>query len=184
METIKKIWNSIKDYVYIVIAVVIIRTFLVTPAIVSGESMDNTLENNQIVIVNKIVYRVKDIKRFDIVVVKNEKYNDKIIKRVIGLPGDKLHYEVDENSNCILYVNGEVVEETFLSDTAKKFTCKNNPDVCETEITIPEGFYYVMGDNRDRSADSRVLGIFSKDEIFGRVKYRLTPFSKFGKIEK
>ena len=62
----KKVWDSIKDYVYIVVAVLLIRTFLVTPAIVSGASMDNTLEDGQLVIINKLVYRVSDIKRFDI----------------------------------------------------------------------------------------------------------------------
>ena len=187
-ETLLKVWNAIKDYVYIIVAVVIIRTFLVTPAIVSGASMDNTLNNNQIVIVNKIVYRIKDIKRFDIVVVNNEEYNDKIIKRVIGLPGEKIKYSIETNEDGttkgVLYINGEVVEEEFLDEQTKKDTCYKDPAICTGEITIPNDAYFVMGDNRLRSADSRVFGLFRTKDILGRVKFRLTPISKIGIIDK
>jgi signal peptidase I len=89
----KKFWNAIKDYVYIVIVVVLIRTFLVTPALVDGDSMNDNLYNNDLVIINKLVYRISDIKRFDIVVVNNISGNDKIIKRVIGLPNEKIEYK-------------------------------------------------------------------------------------------
>ena len=75
----KKVWNSIKDYVYIVLAVLIIRTYIVTPAIVDGDSMNNTLLDGQIVILNKITYRFNDVNRFDIVVIENREDNDKIM---------------------------------------------------------------------------------------------------------
>ena len=68
----KKIWNEIKDYIFIILAVVLIRTFIVTPAIVDGGSMDNTLENGQLVLINKFIYRFDDINRFDIVVINND----------------------------------------------------------------------------------------------------------------
>ena len=93
----KKVWDVVKDYVYIVVAVLIIRTFIVTPAIVSGASMDNTLADGQLVVVNKFIYRFNDIKRFDIVVVDNESSNDKIIKRVIGLPNETIKYVVEND---------------------------------------------------------------------------------------
>ena len=88
----KKVWDVVKDYVYIVIVVVLIRTFLVTPALVDGDSMNDNLYNNDLVIINKLVYRISDIKRFDIVVVKNDFDKDKIIKRVIALPNETLIY--------------------------------------------------------------------------------------------
>ena len=88
----KKIWYSIKDYVYIVLIVVLIRTFLITPAAVSGSSMESTLNNHDLVIINKLVYRIKPIERFDIVVVNNDEDNDRIIKRVIGLPNETIEY--------------------------------------------------------------------------------------------
>ena len=91
----KKIWNEIKDYIFIILAVVLIRTFIVTPAIVDGGSMDNTLENGQLVLINKFIYRFDDINRFDIVVINNDADSDKIIKRVIGLPNEIIELNDD-----------------------------------------------------------------------------------------
>ena len=164
----KKVWDSIKDYVYIIVAVLLIRTFLVTPAIVSGASMDNTLEDGQLVIINKLIYRISDIKRFDIVVVNNISGNDKIIKRVIGLPNEKIEYRQNR-----LYINDELVEVDFQYKETDNFS-----------YTTKDGEYFVLGDNRPVSKDSRMLGVFTKDDFIGRVKYRLYPFSKFGKIDK
>ena len=101
----KKVWKEIRDYVIIIVVVLLIRTFLTTPAIVDGASMDDTLNDGQLVFINKIVYRVSDIKRFDIVVIRNELENDKIIKRVIGLPNETIEYK-DNN----LYINDRLVK--------------------------------------------------------------------------
>ena len=79
----KKVWDVVKDYVYIVVAVLIIRTFIVTPAIVSGASMDNTLADGQLVVVNKFIYRFSDIKRFDIVVVDKNQVMIKLLKELL-----------------------------------------------------------------------------------------------------
>ena len=163
----KKFWLAIKDYVIIFIVVVLVRTFLVTPAIVDGASMDNTLKDGQLVFINKLVYRMNDIKRFDIVVVNNEKGNDKIIKRVIGLPNETIKYE-----NNILYINGEEVKlDVEIGNTI------------DFEATTSEDEYFVMGDNRMKSADSRILGNYKSKDIIGRVKFRLFPFSKIGIIK-
>lgn len=163
----KKFWNDIKDYVYIVLAVVLIRTFLVTPALVDGDSMNDNLKNNDLVIINKLVYRVSDIKRFDVVVVKNDADHDKIIKRVIGLPNENIIYR-----NNKLYINKELVETNIVF--------KNTDDF---EYTTKGNEYFVLGDNRPDSKDSRYLGPFSKKKILGRVKIRLFPFNKIGKIK-
>lgn len=164
----KKIWDNIKDYVFIVIAVLIIRTFVVTPALVSGASMDNTLADGQLVIINKFIYRFNDIERFDIVVISNELNDDKIIKRVIGLPNEKIEYKDNK-----LYINDKLMEVNFKHKQTDDFT-----------YTTKEGEYFVLGDNRPVSKDSRMLGTFTKDKFIGRVKYRLFPFTKFGKIDK
>ena len=163
----KKTWLAIKDYVIIIVVVVLIRSFLVTPAIVDGASMDNTLKDGQLVFINKLVYRINDIKRFDIVVVKNEVNRDKIIKRVIGLPNEKIKYEDNK-----LYINDELIE------TNLKFA-----DTKDFEVTTGDGEYFVLGDNRPVSKDSRYLGNFTKSDIVGRVKFRLFPFSKFGIVK-
>ena len=167
MSKFKKFWNSIKDYVYIVIAVVIIRTFIITPAIVSGASMDKTLEDGQLVIINKFIYNFTDIERFDIVVVKNKVDKDKIIKRVIGLPNETIEYKDNQ-----LYINDKLVlaEITF-------------PDTKDFKTTTSDGEYFVMGDNREVSKDSRMLGNFTEKEIVGKVNVRLFPFNKIGIVK-
>ena len=162
-----KFWKEAKDYILIIIAVLIIRTFIVTPAIVDGASMDYTLEDGQLVFINKFVYNVKDIERFDIVVLNNEEDNDRIIKRIIGLPNEKIEY-----NNNQLYVNGKLVEQNYEVEQTEDFT-----------VVTKENEYFVLGDNRDVSKDSRMLGNFNKKDIVGRVNFRILPFKKFGSIQ-
>lgn len=162
-----KFWKEAKDYILIIIAVLIIRAFIVTPAIVDGASMDYTLEDGQLVFINKFVYNVKDVERFDIVVLNNEEDNDRIIKRIIGLPNEKIEY-----NNNQLYVNGKLVEQNYEVEQTEDFT-----------VVTKENEYFVLGDNRDVSKDSRMLGNFNKKDIVGRVNFRILPFKKFGSIQ-
>lgn len=163
----KKIWYSIKDYVYIVLIVVLIRTFLITPAAVSGSSMESTLNNHDLVIINKLVYRIKPIERFDIVVVNNDKDNDRIIKRVIGLPNETVEYKDNK-----LYINGKLIETKLSFEYTDDF-----------KVETKEDEYFVLGDNRDVSKDSRMLGSFNKKDIVGRVGIRFYPFDKVGYVK-
>lgn len=170
----KKLEKIIKDllpYLLIVVIVVLIRTFLVTPAKVDGSSMEPTLKNNNLVILNKLDYKLNDIKRFDIVVVD---YNgERLIKRIIGLPGE--HVEFKENT---LYVDGVIVNEDF--------NHKKTPDFKLEEIgymKIPGDKYFVVGDNRTGSSDSRVIGLIDRKEILGSVSFRFFPITKIGKIK-
>ena len=163
----KKIWNSIKDYVYIVLIVVLIRTFLITPAAVSGSSMESTLNNHDLVIINKLVYRIKPIERFDIVVVNNDEDNDRIIKRVIGLPNETVEYKDNK-----LYINGKLIETKLSFEYTDDF-----------KVETKEDEYFVLGDNRDVSKDSRMLGSFNKKDIVGRVGIRFYPFDKVGYVK-
>ena len=160
-------WKEAKDDIIIIVSVILIRTFIATPAIVDGASMDDTLKDGQLVIINKLVYRFDDIKRFDVVVVKNEINNDKIIKRVIGLPNEVVEYRDNK-----LYINNELV------NTNIKFK-----DTSDFRKTTKENEYLVLGDNRPVSKDSRVLGNFTKEDIIGKVRIRIFPFNKIGKID-
>ena len=162
-----KFWKEAKDYILIIIAVLIIRTFIVTPAIVDGASMDYTLEDGQLVFINKLVYNIKDVERFDIVVLNNEEDNDRIIKRIIGLPNETIEY-----NNNQLYVNGKLVEQNYEVEATEDFT-----------VVTKENEYFVLGDNRDVSKDSRMLGNFNEKDIIGRVNFRILPFKKFGSIQ-
>ncbi len=163
----KKVWNSIKDYVYIVLAVLIIRTYIVTPAIVDGDSMNNTLLDGQIVILNKITYRFNDVNRFDIVVIENREDNDKIIKRIIGLPNEKIRY-IDNK----LYINDKLIETNLSFKDTKDFEYETKNDE-----------YFVLGDNRVVSKDSRILGNFKKEDIVGKVSIRIYPLDRIGSIK-
>ena len=159
----------IKDlipYIIIIIIVVLIRTFIVTPAIVVGDSMVPTLKEGQILLLNKYTYRFNDIKRNDIIVIKVGK--SEIIKRVIGLPVETIEYK-----DNILYINGEVVEDKYNTETGD-FTLKG---ICNCD-KIPEGKYLVLGDNRVVSSDSRIIGLIDKKEIIGKTSISLWPIKK------
>lgn len=163
----KKILMEVKDYVIIIVVVLLIRTFIITPAIVDGASMDNTLADGQLVMINRIVYSIKDIERLDIVVINNEQDNDRIIKRVIGLPGETIKYQ-----NNKLYINGKELVTDIKFEETNDFEVKTKDDE-----------YFVLGDNRDISKDSRMLGNFKKEDIIGRVSLRLFPFNKIGFVK-
>lgn len=165
----KKI-KEISIYLLIIVMVILIRTFIITPVRVNGTSMDPTLKNGEIMILNKIKYNKNDIKRFDIVVVKMDK--ELLIKRVIGLPNEEIKY-VDNK----LYINGEYIKEPFLNDDV--YTINFSLDDFKLK-KIPENCYFVMGDNREVSLDSRTFGCFSKDKILGSANLVLFPFTKLG----
>lgn len=166
-------------YLIIIIIVVLIRTYIVTPVIVRGDSMYDTLKDGEVLLLGKINYRLSDIKRFDIVVIKDLD-GDLIIKRVIGLPGDNIEYKDD-----VLYINGKAYNKRFTDDVTEDFTleeiCQIHHVNCTTKI--PKDMYLVLGDNRDVSADSRVKGLINRSQIQGKAFFRLWPFNKIGVIK-
>lgn len=175
--------DKIKDlipYIIIVIIVILIRTYLVTPVIVSGDSMYPTLKENEVLLLSKITYRVSDINRFDIVVINvnkelpnGKKIKTKIIKRVIGLPNEYVEYK-----NNTLYIDGKELKNDYNFET-KDFSLED----ISTYKKIPEDKYLVLGDNRDVSADSRVIGLIDKKDISGKAIFRIWPITKLSKVE-
>ena len=162
-----KFLKEAKDYIIIIIVVVLIRTFVVTPAMVDGDSMNDTLLDGNLVLINKIGYRINGTKRFDIVVLKNEADNDRIIKRVIGLPNEKIEYKDNK-----LYINGEEVKTNIDFKDTEDFTAETK-----------DNEYFVLGDNRAVSKESRILGNFKKEEILGKVNIRFYPLDRIGKVK-
>ena len=162
----KKITKELFPYIIIIIVVVLIRSYIVTPVIVSGDSMVPTLDDKQILLLNKIDYRFNEIKRNDIVVIKVGK--SEIIKRIIGLPGETIEYR-----NNILYIDGHEENSEFNFDT-DDFTLKS---ICNCD-KIPDDKYLVLGDNRQVSSDSRIIGLIDKKDIKGKTSISLWPIKK------
>lgn len=132
------------------------------PVKVNGDSMRETLFNNDILLLNRLN---KDYKRFDVVVVETDA--SYIIKRVIGLPGEEL--KVEDNK---LYINHNLIEESYI---------KKDSNMQNFSIKIPSDSYFVMGDNRDVSLDSRVIGVINKKDIMGKTNLIIFPFNRIGK---
>lgn len=169
----KKWLKELYPYVIIIVVVVLFRTFIATPVRVNGGSMESTLNNGDILILNKLNHNYK---RFDVVVI-NKKVNGvktKLVKRIIGLPGESISYKDNE-----LYINGEKIEDVSISRTSN-FTLE---DLYNIKV-IPKNTYFVMGDNRGNSSDSRDyrVGLIKKDEIVGTTTIRLFPLNKIGKF--
>ncbi len=154
--------KELLTYVFIIIAIILFKNYVATPVLVSGDSMKQTLLNRDILILNKISYKLSDIKRFDIVVV--EKDDEYIIKRVVGLPGEEIEYK-----NNKLYVNGRKIKENYYHEPTDDFTA-----------TVASNEYFVLGDNRSVSVDSRLLGAFTKRKILGKASFVIFPFNRFG----
>lgn len=168
----KEILKSIFSYISIILVVILIRIFIFDPVRVDGASMNTTLHDGEVMILNKIYYRKNDIKRFDIVVIDVGDKN--IIKRVIGLPNEAIAYKDNQ-----LYINGKKMSDPYSSDRTDDFSIR---DIGLEKI--PADSYFVMGDNRTNSDDSRFsFGAIKKDKILGKANFVIYPFKYFGKVK-
>lgn len=173
----KKIVKELLD-TSIYLLVVLVLTYLVITFVgqrtqVSGSSMEATLSDEDNLIVDKISYRFSEPKRFDIIVFPFEYEEDTYyIKRIIGMPGERV--QIDGEGN--IYINGEVLEESYGREVME------SPGRAWEEITLAEDEYFVLGDNRNHSSDSRdpSVGNIKRKDIIGRAWLRIWPFDKFG----
>ena len=157
------------------LAVLIIRSFFFTIIRVDGTSMTDTLQNNDRLFVTVLDMKLHGPDRFDVVITHYDDTRKEYVKRVIGLPGDTL-----EVKSGVLYVNGEAYEEPFLSPDRIVNYSLSQYDF--GPIEVPEGSYFVMGDNRDNSRDSRRVGFLSEDKIVGKVRYIIWPLNRIGSV--
>ena len=163
--------KNVLSYVIVIVLALLIKEYIFSPIKVNGSSMYPTLEDGDIMILNEIGYHLNGVNRFDIVVVKKD--NDRIIKRVIGLPGETVSYKDNK-----LYINGNEVKEDFTHDITHNF------DLSEIDVeVIPEDYYFVVGDNRGNSKDSRMIGLVSKSEIKGKTNLILYTLKKIGNVK-
>lgn len=164
-DKIIKIIKELFPYIIVIILVLLFKKFIYAPIRVNGESMLNTLHDGDIMILDVIGYKTNGIKRFDIIVV--DEGEEFIIKRVIGLPGEKVKYK-----NNQLYINNKKINDKYAYHKTDDF-----------EEVVPKDAYFVLGDNRTNSMDSRVFGSFSKKDILGKTKLTVFPISRWGNKE-
>ena len=166
--------NSLVLLVVLVVTLLLVK-YVGQRTVVVGESMEHTLSNGDSLIVDKISYRFRDPKRFEIIVFPFEyKEETYYIKRIIGLPGEKVR--IDREG--VIYINGEPLSENYGAETILE------PGVAIDEITLASDEYFVLGDNRNHSSDSRVpsVGLIKRKNIIGRAWVRIYPFNKMGGI--
>ncbi|MCD7894232.1 MAG: signal peptidase I [Erysipelotrichaceae bacterium] len=171
---LKQVLFSIVEFVIVVAITICVFRFVAIPIRIDGSSMENTLHDSDIALINAIGVNEDHIDRFDVVVAYSDQLDEKIIKRVIGLPGETIAFV-----NDVLYVDGEIVVQDFLDEDfveASKATYNVDNFTEDFEVTLGEDEYFLMGDNRLRSTDSRVLGAFSIDDIIGFKGLVIYPF--------
>lgn len=170
------LWDVIRIVVLALAVVIPIRYFIFQPFFVQGQSMDPNFATGDYLIVDEISYRFLSPQRGDVIVFKYPHDPSKrYIKRVIGLPGETL--EIKDGKVMIFNEKGTEVlnESTYLPSGTQ--TLGN------IKVTLSESEYFVLGDNRSVSSDSRRWGTLPRNDIIGRVLFRAWPFTVFAKIE-
>ena len=169
-------WLSIREFildfiklVIVIVIILVLMIYVVSVTQVVGNSMYSTLNNGDVLILNKLKYSFSEVERGDIISLEYEdtKY---LIKRVIGVPGDTI--SISDNT---VYVNGEVYIENYLEEDLEYDDFQLSSLGYQT---IPADMYFVLGDNREDSLDSREIGLISKDEVIGKVSFRIWPLNK------
>lgn len=169
MEFIK----DILMYAIIVVIIFLIRLYVIVPAEVIGPSMEPTLNDKEIVVMDQIGPKYYKYKRFDVIVFEYDSPSY-LIKRIVGLPGEKI--QIKDNT---LFVDDEEVEQAFATTGDTKDFSINDLEY----TTIPNDMYLVLGDNRENSTDSRTIGLIPKDKITGKIIFRIWPFKQIGMIK-
>jgi signal peptidase I len=168
-SVILNFFEFIKTVIIIVILAAVIRLFVIQPFIVDGQSMEPNFQNNDYLITEKISFHFAEPKHGETVILRppdNPSVN--YLKRIIGVPGDTVNIK-----NGDVYLNGKKLDEPYI-DGQKTLTVKNE----EINISLKQDEYFVMGDNRNHSRDSREIGPVPRHNLISHVWIRLFPFNK------
>lgn len=168
--------KTIVDVIMIVCATYLIMMAFFTNATITGHSMNNTLYNGDKVLVNKIAYTFHAPERYDLIVFESDMsgISGSYVKRIIGLPGETVQI-----IDGIVYIDGKPLENDVIS------TYINKPGLASEPIKLSYDEYFVLGDNRNNSDDSRYsnIGLIKRDKIIGKPWLRIRPVSSFGTIK-
>jgi len=180
MDFVKRAVAAIFDFLQSIVVVlaimVMVYLFIMSPQEINGASMEPNFHNGEYILTNKVVYKVYDPKRGDVVIFKSPRNKEiDFIKRIIGLPGERVKLTANA-----FYIDGQKLDESYLPPDLYVF---GGPYLRENEeVTIPDGNYFVIGDNRPHSADSREFGPISKIDFIGKAFIRYWPFDAAGLI--
>jgi signal peptidase I len=179
-------WEVLRTFLIlgvVILACFLFRQYVLQRTVVVGHSMEATLQDGDNLLVDKISYNFKDPQRFDIIVfpyTESDGTQEKLIKRIIGLPGEIVYIEDD-----VIYINGSPLEENYGLETMEDAGFAKSP------ISLGTDEYFVLGDNRNHSADSRELdkygnptiGLVKREQIIGKAWLRIFPFGKWGILD-
>ena len=179
-KTLKKILTEILDwiesFVFACFIVLLLFTFIFRVVDVNGSSMTNTLQNEDRVIIEDFFYSPKHEDIVECNAIGEGTLNETLIKRVIGVGGDEI--DIDFQTGVVKR-NGEILQEDYIREPTL-----TNEGGFEYPITVPEGYVFVMGDNRNGSTDSRSpkVGFIPVEQVLGKVILRIFPIDKFGTV--
>lgn len=177
-KVLKEMISTLLYLLFVLCITWLLITFVGQRTEVEGGSMEPTLYSGDNLIVDKITYRFKDPQRFDIIVFPFQyKENTFYIKRIIGLPGETV--QIDEAG--VIYIDGEALQENY----GKEIIRTENVGIARDPIVLGKDEYFVMGDNRNNSTDSRteIVGNIRRGDIIGRAWVRIWPFSEIGVLK-
>ncbi|HYM51330.1 MAG TPA: signal peptidase I [Candidatus Limnocylindrales bacterium] len=169
----KSFFRDTLEIVFLALALYLVIQYAVQTVHVLGSSMYGTLHDNDLLVASKISYKLHAPQRGDIIIFKppNDDVRD-FIKRVIAVPGDRLRID-----HGVVYINGQVLEEPYLPE---KWTYNNSWPATGQDYLLPPDHYFVMGDNRNHSSDSRVFGPIDISSILGKAEVRIWPLQEAG----
>lgn len=180
MGILKKLIVFVMDIIETIIFIgsifIVVYLFIMSPHQVKGASMEPTFESGDYILTSKIAYKLHPAAPGDIIVFKSPKNPDvDFIKRIIALPGQ--HIVITDG---VVYLNNRFLKETYVTATTNLF--EGGFIKSGVEETVPEGYFFVMGDNRPRSSDSREFGFIPEKDVIGKVFFRYFPPQKLGLI--